>query len=687
LNNKVPCGRYDSATEAIDKAAPGAGVLILADNYPQSTTPVDASVFSTAASKNLRLYVEFPSMLPDMSLGAPRFLQTAGYESILERLVISSSFFSPALESMRIMTFYGCYLQPITVANPHIVAARVVGYDTAALGLPASTAPILFEHPDGDVLVATTKLSQFVTARCMPSEAWKAVWEGILDWLQPGAPTLSWTPTVRTQYDKNETLPGDALLQSIQKATQWYQDSQLLIDDSGMDWVYAKRTGIEPLPQGWVSGDGSNGILECYISKRIFLDGSQPPNPAVRADCSCESSMGLAFAGVLFNDSTKKQIATNMLNYIFFESEISQGPRSDSSNAAYGMLSHNTKSLSHYWGDDNARALLGTIASAALLKSNLWDDAVCRTTLANFRTTGLKGYHAGGLIDHSALVANGWQYYWGLDGTEFSPHYQSYIWAMYLWMYDKTGFEPLLQRTRTGIQLMMEAYPDKWLAECGRMDEERAHMLLPLAWLVRVDDTPEHRSWLMSMAQYVIDKMDTSGALPQAVDQPYTSNSQYGTGEAPIIYRTGDPATDMLYTMNFAFSGMNEAAAVTGDPDIAKAVDRIAEFLIRSQTKSESHPELEGTWYRSFDFDRWEYWGSDGDWGWGVWTTESGWTHSWITATLALRQMNTSLWDMTASSQVNADFDAIRKQMLPEEILGKNEIKSNVLAISKLQIK
>ena len=80
-----------------------------------------------------------------------------------------------------------CHYLPVQAANPHLVLARVSGFDTARFGLPESDVqPILFEHPRGDILVATTKLSQFVTARYAPTDAWSPVWQMILGWLQPG---------------------------------------------------------------------------------------------------------------------------------------------------------------------------------------------------------------------------------------------------------------------------------------------------------------------------------------------------------------------------------------------------------------------------------------------------------------------------------------------------------------------
>ena len=51
--------------------------------------------------------------------------------------------------------------------------------------------------------------------------------------------------------------------------------------------------------------------------------------------------------------------------------------------------------------------------------------------------------------------------------------------------------------------MTMAAYPDKWKWTNG-IQQERAKMLLPLAWLVRVEDTPEHRDWLRKIADDLI---------------------------------------------------------------------------------------------------------------------------------------------------------------------------------------
>jgi hypothetical protein len=178
-------------------------------------------------------------------------------------------------------------------------------------------------------------------------------------------------------------------------------------------------------------------------------------------------------------------------------------------------------------------------------------------------------------------------------------------------------------------------------------------MLLPLAWLVRVADTPEHRGWLTAVAEDLMRDQQDSGALPErelggaGLFRVPRTNEEYGVTESPLIQATGDPASDQLYTTGFTLIGLHEAAAATGDAQLRGYADRMADYLVRIQTRSDD-PTLDGTWLRAFDYERWDYWSSSGDLGWGAWCVELGWGQAWIVASLALRQADSTLWDEAA---------------------------------------
>src|SRR5690606_12763905 len=180
---------------------------------------------------------------------------------------------------------------------------------------------------------------------------------------------------------------------------------------------------------------------------------------------------------------------------------------------------------------------------------------------------------------------------------------------------------------------------------------EIARMILPLSFLVRIDSDPTYLSWLRRMTSELLAQMEPCGAIREKLGLPGyglfsapASNEAYGVTEAPVIQQDGDPACDLLYTVNFAFLGLREAARATGDPGLEQAEDRLADFLCRIQIRSEAHPYLDGTWMRSFDYRYWEYWGSSADAGWGPWCVESGWCNAWIASVLAMRCLGETLY-------------------------------------------
>src|SRR5208282_1594413 len=89
--------RYDAPEQAVARAAHGSGVLILADGYPDKTTQLDSEVFQLAAKRKLRMYVEYPSFLPDLQVGEPQGIAKGRYNNLLERVFVASDAFNPSL--------------------------------------------------------------------------------------------------------------------------------------------------------------------------------------------------------------------------------------------------------------------------------------------------------------------------------------------------------------------------------------------------------------------------------------------------------------------------------------------------------------------------------------------------------------------------------------------------------------
>ena len=661
--------RFSSAEEAIEVALEESGILVLADNYPVEKVALPDGFFEKVEAKNIKLYIEFPDSLPGIKTGDVQ-------KTEWERGVITSGAFGNSLEKMRIVTINDCHYLDVEAESPHMVVAKIAGFDTAVYGLDSTeTHPILFKLPETNILVSTTKLSQFITGRYAPKDAWKSIWGFVFNWLQPNeeALKLDWTESVRPSYSKDKAISETERKQAISKGVDWFYNSNMLATSAQVK----KRETIKVVEGG---DYGTEGIRECFSSK-INFDGSQKIMEARRADCTSESAMALAMRGMINENELDKATAENLQDFVYFNSRMRQGPRSDPKNSEFGFIDWYERENDNegvYYSDDNARIVMGTLTTAAALKSDRWDEGVLANILANFRatssSTGFKPPRLGGSPSSYNTLALGWEHYQNdTNYYHFAPHYQSWMMAMYLWLYDKTNYEPLLKIAKAGIGNMMQAYPDEWHWTNG-LQQERARMILPLAWLLRVEDTPQHREWLNLMVDDLLYFQDESGAIREDLGNvghgkygPPESNADYGTNEAPLIQENGDPIADMLYTSNFAFLSLTEAAAVTGDKKIKDAVDKLADFMVKIQVRSDSRPELDGVWFRAFEYDRWEYWGSNADLGWGVWSTETGWTQGWITTMLMMQELNTNFWDFTASSKIADSFDKYREMMLDNQ--------------------
>ena len=664
--------RFETALAAIQKAPTNSGVLILADEYPEHTTTLEPGALALAQTKHLRLFIEYPGALPGLEIAAPR-------TTAWERLIVSSEKLGPSLPRLHILTANECHYVPVTgAAKPDLVVARIAGYDTAVFGIPRTNAfPILFEVPERNLIVSATKLSGFVTGRYAPARDWRLLWQKILFALDPNfcAP-IRFKAVVEPAYAATARLPRGFQREAFNRAAEWFGHSHLLVNPGEKPALYkalaANSETTAPAQSDAPKGDGSLGILEGYASG-ILPDGNQLRRLPLRADCNAESAMVFGLDAVLNQQRKSGVIASNLLDFVYFKSGMCQGARADPRHPAFGLIGWGDIApawLVANYGDDNARAMLATAVVAASLKSDRWDEALCRALLANFRTTGKLGFR-GDRIDLPSLEKNGWKHFHEAETMNFSPHFESYLWACYLWGYRQTGFRPFLDRAKTAIGMTMKVYPAQWRWQDNL---ERAHMLLCLAWWVRVEDIPEHRQWLGKVATDLLADQQPSGSIHERLAivngghyRVPQRNEDYGTTETPLLQQNGDPVSDQLYTTGFALLGLHEAVGATGDRNLKRAEDKLAEFLVRVQTRSKNFSYLNGTWFRAFDDRLWEPWASSADVGWGAWSLESGWGQALTAAVLGLREKRTTVWEFTAKSRVRQYFEELKSQLSIED--------------------
>jgi hypothetical protein len=732
----LPTKRFLSVAEAVAAAAPGDGLLVMAEamlpsnpGLPQNHTgtQVTHAEWASIQSKGLLVYLEFPASLPG---GGTTQQQLQVAQTKFERVVVAAEGgLGPALGHLDLLHPHKLIdfvvLPGELLPEAELALAKVAGYDNATFGLPPNgTYPFLVSPAaTPKLLLAATQLSYCRRRRFAPSNRWMAVAERILNFTSGGAWAAArtstsasqlWIPTVGASFNRSESLPEDAERQAVLRGVDFYRNARLLPDAQravqlGMLFGMNVSEQAEALRryarlaspyEANASGDGQLGIFEGLTSD-IDIYGKQPQSNGVRADCVTESSASFAVRAQLSGNKSDARVATNLLNYGHIHSGYHQpwavgAGQPDPyiqqhlkatrpwvvSGDAFGLMAWTTMDHSYveYFSDDDARGLLGAVATAGLLRSERWHSTIATAVLGNLRNTPEDGFAPGSagfaqMVDAQSFdPQHGWRKQFDSPGAaaarhQFSPHYESYIWAVYLWAYSRCGFPPLLERAQRGLTMMMENYPTKWVPTANGIAMQRARIILPLAFLVRANDTALHRQWLTDAIDGFATLRYCEGdwcAYREELSHPGwgastgvpTSNAAYGTGEAPLNQENGDPVSDFLYTTNFALLGLHEAAAaLPANATIKAEADKLATFIVRSQARSAERPELDGAWMRAFDFKKWEAWASDGDVGWGAWSVESGWTQSWITITLGMRVLNTSLWELGSSSHLQGIED------------------------------
>ncbi len=654
---------------ALSMAEEGDLIYVPAAAYPVPELVITDRQLRVVEEKKLRLIAEYPRQVGDRVYGEP-------YVTKHERLVILDGE-QTGLKPMTLLTVNGCRVLPSDAAPTLFCMAKAAGYDEAVYGLPEAVYPLVETDVGASgVTVLTTSLTRFIRAKYGPSAKWKTLWSRLLSVWTGTEVRLDWKPVVRPAYGPEEPLPADAEMQAFYRSCRWFR--KYIVGEE-------KDTGRLLAQEGFLS--------------QIDSDGRQELRICFRSDCFAESAMVLALHHQLTGDPEDRRLAERLLDTVWCTKEFYND---DPATEYYGLNNWFDNSKVFY-GDDNARTLLGSLLARSVLGETRWDERLLRCLLANLRTSSRKtGFRPERLDaqENSPFFKEDktWRDHYESDVVYCAGHFEAYLWACFLLAYKETGKRRFLETAETGLRYMMETYPDGW-RWTNSMTAEIARMLLPLAFLMRAEDTPEHREWLRFMCGETLAHMVPCGAFQDYVTQPSGkyqdylgavtdglyppphSNEAFGTTEASLIQSNGDPATDLLYATNWAFLGLHEAAAAfrqAGEPsaDIEQAATNIAQFLCRIQLRknNENNDYLDGAWMRSFDFEKWEYWGSTADVGWGAWCVESGWVNTWISSLMVLRGQKTSFYDRILPGEFPQLIDRLYAEMFEENAAMKQAI-------------
>ncbi len=578
------------------------------------------NILSAARRNEARVLLECPSVYNGIEFGDEIYA-----DSFKARSVVADNWFGEKLPLCRILTQHNFVLRIVnTPVKSHLAAARVAGYRDACFGLEdAKQYPLLFEAPDSsNILITVTPLASFIKSRFAPAADWKTVIGKLLGFLDGSDQILpvDYELSVHPTYKADDDLPENFEEAAFKRNAEWFY----------REMIYNHH--------------GDIGVFEGYTSV-IDVTGRQWVMPALRGDCLGECSAVGALDYIINGERMGRAMAEGLIKTMLDTPKVRDCCQASQT---FGSLFFDDSNRSVY-GDDNSRAAMGAILSEELLDDPKHAKKILQLGYSLLRTTGPNGLRTPSLVHPRHFEGQKtWMHYHENNYEKCHPHYQAFHWALNCQLYALSGDRRFLDSAIAAMEEANKCFPDFYWQNGATGDWCR--ILLPYAMLVEVDDTPEHRQWLDKVAKFFISKLNKYGTVPEVMGKielghyPSPScNADHGRGESALVQFNGDPACDLLYSINYGFIGLHEAYMATGNSEYKAAVDKMAEFFCRIQAASADQSYIDGAWLRGFDFNLWEFFGSASDSGWGPWCVETGWTNAWISSSLALRKLNRPL--------------------------------------------
>jgi hypothetical protein len=559
-------------------------------------------------------------------------------------------------------------IEPLSILDEHLSRAQevvapdgstelltygsVAGTHRAVFGPPEHTFPALLDIPigEGRLLYATTALSHHLQGRYKPVRRWARLLQLIAAeltdtdpppdlelftephvWVASGEPTrlVARTPTQpQSDVELVEVSPGR------------YKSGPLKLPDGVHTFAVGEQTTtitVGPRPEryrrmvdraiAWFdtagmfygAPDGSKGVAEGF-SNEIGFDGRLPFRPVPRGDCYTQTAHAFRMYADLARFPRGRTIADNLMRHVVEEEQLTDR------NSLYGAFEPrgtrtDLTATNNLFADDG-----GWIALFALISGDT--EAGLRGVESLIRTANTElGLQADPWRTPSTLMVKGWDEFGRSpieDGLDLTSHWQSSALCAYLYAYGVTGEPSYLQIAERGLDHMASHYPRARL-ETSRTCEA-GRFLLPLAGGYFYTRKPLYLQTLLKLADYLKSRQGPDGGFAEWDGKCPPSNEAYGVDEASIFQANGDPVTDQLYGTPFAAWGLPIVHQITGEPVFDELAQGVLDYLSRIQIDDPPDEQLHGTWQRAFDFDAWEYFGSNADIGWGPYCVETGWS-------------------------------------------------------------
>jgi len=427
-------------------------------------------------------------------------------------------------------------------------------------------------------------------------------WEKVIKSLsiQTGIPFLIWPKVIKTSGMTTSS-------QTVVNNMNWFQYS-----------------GILPLE------DGSAGVYENIhsITTKVSIDR--------RPDCHAHTALMFHLYGRWKNDSTYSDASHRMLQYLFQH--------------GFQDLERDSPSYGFYkWYD-----YPGMYPDQMFTDDHAW---VCFVLLYLYRHTHRKEYLERALPLVEALLATQNEFgvrpevlrrdqlaKLGREGAaslpgNMNPHFESIAHAAFIQAYLVTHREEYLNTAMKGSIYLLNHWDE--LKFMYSRTSGHSRFLLPLGFLSRYDDTGKITDGIERIVDYLIACQHPLGGIEET-DNP--DPERFGKEDAGVFIHNGEGIADQLYTNNFLLMNTWELWKANGGTRYLKLYDSLSDYMCRIQMVS-NVSRYNGGWMRAYDLRNGEYFGNNGDTGWGPYCMESGWTNAITSSGLLLGLLDESIFE------------------------------------------
>lgn len=416
-----------------------------------------------------------------------------------------------------------------------------------------------------------------------------------------GIPLAGLDPIIRTGADK----PAE---EAVRRNAQWFLRSGMLPEE-----------------------DGSTGVYENVHSVTARV------SPDRRPDCHAHTALMMHLYSRYTKDPSWSERAHRLLQYLFDQGYQDMNPESET----FGFFK---------WYQ-----FPGERPDQIFTDDNAW---VCFVLLYLYRRTGKEEYKRRGMAVAQALLST--QHETGLrpnmligaemeakgaaqasaeHAASFNPHFESIAHAAFLQAYLVSQDSAYLDTAMRGSLALLERMGE--LKFMYSRTSGLSRFLLPLGYLSRKDPTGRIRQGLDEVTHYLLSHLHSLGGIEEA-DNP--DPERFGQEDTGVFLYNGEEIADQLYTNNFLLMNAWEAWKATREDKYAELYQNLSRFLCGIQIES-PNPLFDGGWMRAYDLRHREYFGNNGDTGWGPYCMESGWTNAITSAGLLLGLLDESVFD------------------------------------------